>query len=515
MCRFARYPMFIHRRLIAAVAVLVAVCKLSVAQAQTPMEIDTTAIDFGAVNVANTSATLSVTLTNTDGAASFGPIDFFGGAPPSPEFSASQSCQGATLAPGGTCNVNYTFTPSAPTAFNDASSFTLSETGDPADGESFLVTLAGEGINPITSAPLSHDFGNVNVGNTSATIATVVTNTSGDPFGPLSIFGGAPPSGEFSASQSCQGATLAPGGTCSVNFTVSPPAPAAFNGSSSFTISAAAAGAGESFTVTLAGVGINPITAAPLLHDFGNVDAGTTSGTLSTVITNTSSDPFGPLSIFGGAPPTPEFSASQSCQGATLTAGGTCSVNYTFSPSAPGVLSDTSFFTISAAGAGEGESFSVTLSGCGVNTGEMCPATTTSTTVVCAPTPSIIGASVACTATVTSAAVDPPTGSVAFTVDGNPLSSVALAGGQATVNTTAFPLGVNAIVAGYTPDTGAYLASTSAPFNQTVQSVGAVVGIPTLPLWAIAILVLLLMTAGILFARGIFVATGGPDAAGT
>ena len=52
----------------------------------------------------------------------------------------------------------------------------------------------------------------------------------------------------------------------------------------------------------------------------------------SVTLTNTGGDPFGPINIFGGAPPTAEFNASQNCQGTTLPAGGSCMVNYSFSP---------------------------------------------------------------------------------------------------------------------------------------------------------------------------------------
>src|SRR5512146_2893075 len=129
----------------------------SVARAvDTQMTISTTSVDFGEVNVGNT-ASLAVTLTNS-GSDSFGPINMFGGAPPTAEFDASQNCQGQTLAPGGSCMVTYEFSPQSPGSFTDASNFTISETANQADGEDFSVSLAGVGVNPITANPLSHDF---------------------------------------------------------------------------------------------------------------------------------------------------------------------------------------------------------------------------------------------------------------------------------------------------------------------------------------------------------------------
>lgn len=483
----------------AAVALVVLGLGPTVVYAQTPMEIDITSIDFGTLNVGNTSAGMAVTLTNTDPVSSFGPINIFGGAPSIPEFSATQNCQGATLAAGASCTVTYTFSPSAATTFNDSSDFVLSDTADPADGENFSVSLTGVGVNPIVASPLDHDFGSINVGNTSGQLATLVVNTSDDPFGPITIFGGAPSLAEFSATQNCQGATLTPGGSCSVLYTFSPTAPATFDGVSNFTISAGSASAGEAFSIDLTGVGVNPIIAFPLSHDFGDVNVSTTSAARSTTILNTSSDPFGPITIFGGAPSIAEFSATQNCQGATLAPSGTCMVNYTFTPSATGTFSGASNFTISAASASAGEDFSVDLLGCGVNPGEPCPSSPTTTALTCAPNPSTMGQAVLCTATVTSPAAGIPTGTVMFTVDAAPLATTVLdAGGQATTSTTTLASGTHSIIADYVPDTPDFMSSSSAPFSQDV-----VAPVPLLPGWWSLILALLLVAigAGLLAAR--------------
>ena len=106
-----------------------------------------TSIDFGQVNVGSTGGPTSVTLTNTGGDP-FGPINIFGGAPPTAEFNASQNCQGTTLPAGGSCTVNFTFSPGAPGSFNDTSSFTISETSSQNDGEDFSVSLTGVGVDP-------------------------------------------------------------------------------------------------------------------------------------------------------------------------------------------------------------------------------------------------------------------------------------------------------------------------------------------------------------------------------
>src|SRR5262245_51704278 len=218
----------------------------------TPIAISTTAIDFGQVNVGSTR-TVAVTLTNT-GTDPF-LVHMAGGAPSTPEFNASQHCELVTLPPGGSCNIVYTFSPTAPDVFNDFSAFNISETANP-DGEDFTVTLAGVGV-AVTAAPLSHDFGNVNAGTMSAPLATVITNTGSAPFGPINIFGGEPAGAIFNASQTCQGATLDPGGTCAISYTFSPTAPGVVNGTSVFVISPTTSQAdGTEFHVALTGCGV-------------------------------------------------------------------------------------------------------------------------------------------------------------------------------------------------------------------------------------------------------------------
>ena len=110
----------------------------------TAIAIDTLEVDFGTVAVGSTGGPISVTLTNT-GASPFGPINIFGGAPPSPDFNASQNCQGTTLPAGGSCTVNYTFSPAAAGYASDFSSFTISQTSSQSDGENFSVALFGCG----------------------------------------------------------------------------------------------------------------------------------------------------------------------------------------------------------------------------------------------------------------------------------------------------------------------------------------------------------------------------------
>jgi hypothetical protein len=157
--------------LVGVSATTVVVLPLHVDAVDTDMAISTTAIDFGMVNVGST-ASASVTLTNTGGDP-FGPINMFGGAPPTAEFNASQNCQGQTLPAGGSCQVTYSFSPGSTGTFNDSSSFTVSETASQADGEDFSVSLTGVGFDPNATT--------TSTTTTSTTSTTTSTTTTTSP----------------------------------------------------------------------------------------------------------------------------------------------------------------------------------------------------------------------------------------------------------------------------------------------------------------------------------------------
>lgn len=90
------------------------------------------------------------------------------------------------------------------------------------------------------------------------------------------------------------------------------------------------------------------------------------------------------------------------------------------------------------------------------------PVLTTSTGVVCSPTAPVHGQAVSCTVTVTDAAASAPTGTVAVTVDGQPLGTPrALVGGSTTVDPGLLAVGHHSVAASFTGSAGAGLADSS------------------------------------------------------
>ena len=146
---------------------------------ETPISISTSALDFGSIAVGSTSER-SVNLTNT-GSDTFGRSPYSAGRYRRTS-SPQRICTGATLQPGGSCQIFYTFTPSAAESFSDVSNFVISETGSQSDGEAFSVSLTGSGrlaanLPPVViTAVLNPDV--LTPDDSTATTLTVTTTTA-------------------------------------------------------------------------------------------------------------------------------------------------------------------------------------------------------------------------------------------------------------------------------------------------------------------------------------------------
>nr|NLI49110.1 choice-of-anchor D domain-containing protein [Propionibacterium sp.] len=206
-----------------------------------------TGVSFGDVPVGSTSPTETVTVTNVSTAPVT--VEMAGGAPAAP-FDGSQNCMSQTLALGGTCSVSYTVTPTATGPVTATSGFTL-------NGEAFTVDLSANGINRFRINTTSIDFGDVGVGVTSPTVPVTLTNVGTAPV-TVEMAGGAP-AAPFDGSQNCAGVVLAPGGTCSVSYTVTPTATGPVTATSGFTLN------GQSFTVHLTANGLPTDTTPPAI----------------------------------------------------------------------------------------------------------------------------------------------------------------------------------------------------------------------------------------------------------
>jgi hypothetical protein len=302
------------------------------------LTVSATALDFGSVRTGNTSAKQSVTVRNTG----LAPLTDFAGGGVYPPFSAGQTCAPA-VAPGGSCQYVFDFSPTASGLFTATSSSST-------NAGSFSVALQGLGRTGLFGSgqqvtPRGIDFGPVGVGTTVGPWAVTITNQH--PLYPITGFAGGGVGAPFHAAQNCA-PTLGPLESCQYYFTFSPTAAGTFTTTSKSTDSAG------SFSIALRGTGVGAsLTASPLVLDFGPVPLFTTSPAQVVTIRNT-----GPIALInwaGGGVNAP-FHAAQNCA-PSLKPGQSCQYFFTFSPTA-----ERRFSAVSTSST-NGGSFSIQLYG--------------------------------------------------------------------------------------------------------------------------------------------------------
>src|SRR5256884_439213 len=238
---------------------------------------------FGNQPLATTSTPMTVTLTNTGTAALT--INSFAA---SGDFAATSTWASAcpkspaTLAAGAHCTINVTFTPSA----LGARTGPLSLADDAGDSPFIITDTATAETSALALHPALPVFGNQPLATTSTPMTVTLTNTGA---AALTINSFAP-SGDFAATSTgasacpTSPATLAAGGTCTINVTFTPTALGARTG----TLSLADDAGGSPQIMTLSGNGTAPgVGLAPTSLGFGNQPLATTSTPMTVTLTNT------------------------------------------------------------------------------------------------------------------------------------------------------------------------------------------------------------------------------------
>ena len=179
----------------------------------------------------------------------------------------------------------------------------------------------------VNLSPSALDFGEQMVGTTSAAqdVVLTYTGTGSLEIGTLSL------SGEFTfASNTCDSATLIPSGQCSFSVTFTPTSTGAKTGAVSIPSNAVS----TPDSLALTGTGVSPavgLSAATLM--FAPQFIGTTSATQTVTVTNigTGNLIIGILRVSG------DFALrTNTCNGASLPAAGTCQFGVAFSPTISG-----------------------------------------------------------------------------------------------------------------------------------------------------------------------------------
>ncbi|MFD3400571.1 choice-of-anchor D domain-containing protein [Kribbella sp. NPDC058693] len=204
------------------------------------ISISPTALSFGSVATGSTSAAQAVTVTNSGTAAA--PVSSVA---VTGDFSQTNNC-GSSIAAGGSCTVNVTFSPTA--AGNRSGNLTVT-----AAGVASTVSLSGTGVAPgpiLNPNPGSLSFPDTPVGGSSATKSVTITN-SGTASASVS---GVSATGDYSQTNNCS--TLAVGASCTVTVTFRPTASGARAGSVAVTSNAN----NSPTTISLTGNGIGTDT---------------------------------------------------------------------------------------------------------------------------------------------------------------------------------------------------------------------------------------------------------------
>ena len=242
----------------------------------------------------------------------------------------SDACTGATFDPGNSCLVYVSVTPAATGPISALVAFT-----DNAPDSPQYAGIQATGIAPgAIVSPTAIDFGLVNdAGGTASQVVQLSNPTSQS----LHITSAVISSGgsQFTTSgDSCSGATVLPGATCSLTVKFTPLFAFAGNaGALKFTDDA---GFGSQ-VVSLVGQGADPqITYTPDQTNFGNQRVTTRSAPQALTITNTSSSSWTPFTrpLHGTNPGDFALDASGCTQ--ALAPGASCQLLLTFTPTTTG-----------------------------------------------------------------------------------------------------------------------------------------------------------------------------------
>jgi hypothetical protein len=283
-------------------------------------------LTFASQSIGTTSPPQPVTLTNDSSVTlNLNSIAFTGAN--AADFAQTNNC-GSSVASGGSCVINVTFTPSA----SGARTATLNVTDD-AGNSPQTVSISGTGQVPVTLSTTSLSFGTVLIGSKATAAPVTLTNNQSVSLTNISIsVAGA----GFSQVNTC-GTGIGPGAKCTITVTFTPKTSGAVTGAVTITDSAS----NSPQSISLKGTGIFPVTLTPTTLAFGNQKVGTTSAPKMVTVANNQKVVLTINSITIGGANGSDFAQTASTCGGTLAAGAKCTITLTFTPGAKGARSGT------------------------------------------------------------------------------------------------------------------------------------------------------------------------------
>ncbi len=279
-------------------------------------------LDFGYQPAGTTSPPLSVTLTNTGGAAlSNISVSLTG------DYSQTNNCAGVTIPVNGNCTITVRFTPFSNLLFNGQPDPGHLSINDNARDSPQTYFMTGKAFEPqLNLSALSLTFGPQAVGTTSAAQAITVNNGGAIAFNlNLGI------SGDFAKTTTC-GNSLAGGASCSITVTFTPTAAGARAG----WLSVNDGSLRSPRLVRLSGIGTSSVPVGPKVSlsnvsfNFGTQATGTTGSTKTVTLTNSGDSTLTITTVS----PSGDFAQTNSC--GSVSAGGACTLNVSFTPTVAG-----------------------------------------------------------------------------------------------------------------------------------------------------------------------------------
>ncbi len=356
-----------------------------------------------------------------------------------------------------TCTIAVVFTPSQAGARNTTLTIQSNDPQGPVQ-----LPIYGTGLTLPLGAFLQTalNFGNSAIGVASPPLTTTLENAGQSTLSISSIAA----STNFEVSANNCPTSLAPGASCNVTVTFTPPSAGFFTGTLSVTDNDAL---DAQQIVNLTGTGATgpQLRIVPATLNFGNQPQNIPSAAQTVTLTSTGDTAvaFSQEAVRSSA----DFIVQSTTCGSSLVLGASCVVNVQFKPST--IYNDeagTLQFSDNAAGNPQ----PVYMEGASIPS----TAPSSTTVLVSSPNPSAVGQSVTFTATVTgpSGNTTEPTGLVSFFDGTITLGSGTLNGsGVATYSTSELPAGSNSITAAYGGDSN-FSGSTS---NVVTQVVGTAV----------------------------------------
>lgn len=274
------------------------------------------ALTWGYIVEGVTAPAKTVTLTNTGSATlNIGKVTTSGDFA---QLIVAQSCS-STLAPGKSCVLKVTFTPTQVGVRNG----TLTVTDNASDSPQ-TVTLAGTGAVQAALTPSGGTFPAWTVGTTSPPKVFTLTNKQNVALNTIVIS----TTGDFAVSATTCTASLAGKGKCTISVTITPTATGTRTGQLSVSDSAG----NSPQTSNLTGTGVTPATLAPASAAYPARVVGTTSPAKTFTLTNSQTVDLDSIVIST----TGDFAVSATTCTASLAAKSKCTISVTFTPDATG-----------------------------------------------------------------------------------------------------------------------------------------------------------------------------------